>query len=407
MGGISMKRFLIAVLLIFAVTFSAFSVYAEDMSDSHIAYEELLTAWSSDGFDMYPDYVGGVYFDDSSILVVALSDNTEENQQKVLSKTSAPDGIRFENAEYNYNTLSETLSEINDKADTDGYDFSIQSVSINEEANRIEVSTNEDDFAAASALFSSTFGNKVTVIVESEFDQLSDDIINDFDDEPADDFAGDYPEEDAGNTENYNEDAFFAFSSLTSVWVEAGYTMYPPYVGGVYFADNGNLVIALCEDNESNRNAVLAASGSPDVIEFKTVKYSYDELYSIQEEIGENYNNNAYNFLVNFYSVSEEENIVEIRVASSELDYAKQYFNSLYGDKVVVLGGYDTEEDTGLEDSLNDGASLSEKLRSTSSLRLYISIAIIALAILAVLAITFMPGILGKQSSPPARRYRK
>ena len=397
-----MKRIIIAVLLIFTAVLSAFSVSAADSADPYAAFDELTVAWSSQGLDMYPDYVGGVYFGDDGKIVVSLSEDTEEHRSEVLALTSLPECIRFESVNYSYDRLNEVLGEINDGADTDAYSFEISYASILEEENIIEVIVDSEFEDAASEYFSNAYGDMVRVSSGEVLVDDSDDSYDIYDD--AADYDDYDTDSDSGAADAYNEDAFTAFSALTAAWADAGYFMYPPYVGGVYFADNGNLVVALCDDTEANRNDILSLSGASDAIEFRTVNYSYDELYSIQEEIGENYNNNLYSFLVNFYSVSEEENIVEIRVASSELETASAYFSSLYGDKVVVLGGYDTEEDTGLEESDDTGTSRSEKVKSTSSLRLYISIGIIAALIIAVLVLTLSPA-KGKSSAP--RRYRK
>lgn len=207
----------------------------------------------------------------------------------------------------------------------------------------------------------------------------------------------------AEEEENFNSDAFTAFSNLSVAWAEKGYDMYPEYVGGVYFADNGNLVVALCDDTDAHRNEVKNLSGAPEVVEFATVKYSYDELYAVQEEIMYNCDNGNYNFLVNFASIAEDKNLVEVSVGSSELAVAESYFASIYGDKVSIYGGYDTEDGIDYDDT--DGAETrGDKINATKNLRLYINIGAIAVFIAAVFAVTFLSQ---KKASSSKRRYRK
>lgn len=207
----------------------------------------------------------------------------------------------------------------------------------------------------------------------------------------------------AEEEENFNADAFTAFSNLGATWAEAGYAMYPEYVGGVYFADNGNLVVALCDDSQSIRSEISALSGAPEVIEFVTVKYSYDELYAVQEEIMYNCDMGNYDFLVNFASIAEDRNLVEVSVGSSEMAVAESYFASIYGDKVSLYGGYDAVSDTDYEED-TEPETRAEKIRATQNMRLYINIGVIAAVIAAVLAVTFLSG---KKTSAAHRRYRK
>ncbi len=207
----------------------------------------------------------------------------------------------------------------------------------------------------------------------------------------------------AEETDDSSADVYTAYGNLITAWAEQGLPMYPDYVGGVYFGEDGQLIVALSDDTDANRNAVRTISGAPDIIQFKSVKFSYNDLQNIVDEVTYNCDNNRYNFLVNFANIIEEENIVEIRVGSSELITAESYFRSLYGDKVVVSGGYDTVSDTDF-DELDVSDSRIEKISSTKNLRMYIGIGIIAVLIIAVLATTFLSQ--QKANSSP-RRYRK
>ncbi len=411
-----MKRFFIAFLLIFVLVLSPLSVsaaqvddpYAAEAGDPYAAYEDILAAWADEGYEMYPDYIGGVYTNPDGRLVVALSEDTEENRNKVLSLTSAPGVIEFEVFRYSYNELYGILCDINDSIDTDGYDFRVENAAIVEEENYIEVYVSDDYFSAASDYFSSAYGSKVTVsngeIAADSPEYTDTDADTDYDDTEYDDFSDETGTE-SDIIENYNEEAFTAFSELTVAWAEAGYVMYPPYIGGVYFADNGNLAIALSDDTESNRNEILShISCSPEYVEFASVPYSYDELYAIQDEIAENYNADKYSFLVNFYSINEEKNVVEIRVASSELEAASQYFSSAYGDKVVVYGGYETEDSIDYSEDSDSGSSAGEKIKATSKIRLYISIGLLAAVIVAVVLMSLRAA---NKASSSQRRYRK
>lgn len=202
---------------------------------------------------------------------------------------------------------------------------------------------------------------------------------------------------------SFNGDSFTAFSNLSAAWAEAGYAMYPEYVGGVYFADNGNLVIALCNDSQSVRNEISALSGAPDVIEFITVKYSYDELYAVQEEIMYNCDNEKYDFLVNFASIAEDKNVIEVSVGNSDVETAESYFSAMYGDKVYVYGGYETVDDIDY-DSDTEISTQAERIEATKSLRTYINIGVVSVALIAVIVTTYASK--GKNSTAK-RRYRK
>ncbi len=207
----------------------------------------------------------------------------------------------------------------------------------------------------------------------------------------------------AVETGDLNGDVYTAYGNLITAWAEQGLSMYPDYVGGIYFGDEGQLIVALSEDTDSNRNEIRTLSGAPDIIQFKSVKFSYNDLQKIVDEVTYNCDNNNYDFLVNFANITEEKNIVEIRVGSSELAAAESYFRSLYGDKVVVSGGYDTVSDTDYEET-DSLSSRSEKITATRKLRLYISIGVIVVLLIAVLSMTFFSQ---KKTAPLARRYRK
>ncbi len=210
--------------------------------------------------------------------------------------------------------------------------------------------------------------------------------------------------EESVESDNFNADSFTAFSNLQAAWADQGLEMYPDYIGGVYFGADGKLIVALSDDTDANRAEIKRLSEVPDVINFLTVKHSYNDLQKIVDEITYNCDNNNYSFLVNFANIIEEENIVEVRVGSSEINIAKNYFTPLYGDKIIISGGYDTVSDTDFVET-DDISTRSEQISSTKKLRLYISVGVIVVLIIAVLAVTFLSQSKNQTASSP-RRYR-
>lgn len=204
----------------------------------------------------------------------------------------------------------------------------------------------------------------------------------------------------AEETDNAGSDPYTAFGNLLTAWAEAGYAMYPEYVGGVYFSEDGSLVVALSDDSDANRNEIKHLSGAPDVIEFKTVKYSYDELQTVIDEISKN--DDSYDFLINYVNISEQKNVVEVSVGSADVAAASSLFTSLYGDKVAVHGEYDIVSDTDFEENTSNGTA--EKIASTKELRRYISLGVIGVLAVVVLITTLNASSKSKSSK---RRYRK
>lgn len=63
---------------------------------------------------------------------------------------------------------------------------------------------------------------------------------------------------------------------------------YPEYYAGKYVDNNGNNVILLCEDNETNRKEICDILGiTQSKTIFKTGKYSYNYLEELQEKISQ------------------------------------------------------------------------------------------------------------------------
>ncbi len=315
------------------------------------------------------------------ILSVPFSAYAEENEQIDL-------GSVYEEIIYNTNNS--------------GYDFSVESAEFNEDAEIIEVFVSDNDYETASDYFFSLYGDYVSVNTlsgsntetedyEAEDDNAQDVIEPDelFDDEPSD--------------EIFDDDAYTADSTLSAAWAAAGYDMYPDYVFATYIGENGKLVVALCNDTESNRNKVIADSGNSDALEFVSVKYSYNELNDIVNEITLNVDQGNYPFLVNFASIDVRMNVVEVSVGNSDLEAATPYFTDLYGDKITLFSGYDVEEDTDFEED-SVSVSRADKIASTHKLRTYISLGIIGLLIAAVLVTVFLSQ---NKKASSGRRYKK
>ena len=63
-------------------------------------------------------------------------------------------------------------------------------------------------------------------------------------------------------------------------------TGYPDYYAGKYIDNNGNNVVLLCENNETNRRTICSLLGiTENRTTFKTAKYSYNYLTNLQNKI--------------------------------------------------------------------------------------------------------------------------
>lgn len=140
------------------------------------------------------------------------------------------------------------------------------------------------------------------------------------------------------------ERAMQADEKLTNAWgmnEETFLPIYPDYIGGTMLSEDGKLIVYITGDNKEDRAAVQQASGDPEILDFVSVKYSYNELQKICDEINEAYNAGQLEFSVNFSNVEIAANNVQVGVMSSDTEKAQSYFQSKYGDKVALYGGYD------------------------------------------------------------------
>lgn len=94
-------------------------------------------------------------------------------------------------------------------------------------------------------------------------------------------------------------------------------TNYPEYYAGKYVDNNGNNVILLCEDNEANRKEICSLLG---IIEgktiFKTAKYSYNYLTSLQNKISQKMIDKEFTF-VTLSAIMEDSNNIKVTVTSN------------------------------------------------------------------------------------------
>lgn len=152
--------------------------------------------------------------------------------------------------------------------------------------------------------------------------------------------------------------AMNADEALTTAWgtdEETFLPKYPDYIGGMGFTENGKLGVYISDDTPSNRQKVEAASKDPEIIEFIKVKYSYNELQNVSNEINDEYEHGKLSFSVNFADVSVEKNVVEVFVLTSEISKAQSYLSGKYGDKINVFDGYDTGEPVESETDAGSG----------------------------------------------------
>ena len=155
------------------------------------------------------------------------------------------------------------------------------------------------------------------------------------------------------------ERAMQADEKLTNAWgmdEETFLPKYPDYIGGTMLSEDGKLIVYIKGDNKDERAAVQKAAGDPEILEFVTVKYGYNELQSINDEINEAYNAGQLSFTVNFSNVEIAANNVQVGVLSSDTEAATSYFQSKYGDKVVLYGGYDVVDLDDVEGGNEDSA---------------------------------------------------
>lgn len=92
---------------------------------------------------------------------------------------------------------------------------------------------------------------------------------------------------------------------------------YPDFYAGKYADNNGNNVILLCENNETNRKAICSILGiSEKETTFETAKYSYNYLTKLQNEISQKMIDKEFTFVTSS-AVMEDSNNIKVTVSSN------------------------------------------------------------------------------------------
>ena len=92
---------------------------------------------------------------------------------------------------------------------------------------------------------------------------------------------------------------------------------YPDYYAGKYIDNNGNNVVLLCENNETNRRAICSLLGiTENRTTFKTAKYSYNYLTNLQNKISKKMIDKEFTF-VTLSAVMEDSNNIKVTVTSN------------------------------------------------------------------------------------------
>ena len=101
-------------------------------------------------------------------------------------------------------------------------------------------------------------------------------------------------------------------------------TDYPDYYGGKYVDKNGNNVILLCEDNETNRKSICAFLGiTESKTKFVKAKYSYNYLTELQSKISKAMSNKEIPFVTSSALVDTTNNIIVRVTTNNEKDWNK------------------------------------------------------------------------------------
>lgn len=101
-------------------------------------------------------------------------------------------------------------------------------------------------------------------------------------------------------------------------------TDYPDYYGGKYVDKNGNNVILLCEDNETNRKLICAFLGiTESKTKFAKAKYSYNYLTELQAKISRAMSNKELPFVTSSALMDITNNIVVTVTTNNEKDWNK------------------------------------------------------------------------------------
>ncbi len=92
---------------------------------------------------------------------------------------------------------------------------------------------------------------------------------------------------------------------------------YPDYYAGRYVDNNGNNVVLLCEDSKTNRKDICNLLGiTESKTIFKTAKYSYNYLTSLQSKISQKMINKEFTFVITS-SLMEDSNNIKVSITSN------------------------------------------------------------------------------------------
>ena len=101
-------------------------------------------------------------------------------------------------------------------------------------------------------------------------------------------------------------------------------TDYPDYYGGKYVDKNGNNVVLLCEDNETNRKSICVFLGiTESKTRFVEAKYSYNYLTELQAKISKAMSNKEIPFATSSALRDTTNNIVVTVNTNNEKDWNK------------------------------------------------------------------------------------
>lgn len=99
---------------------------------------------------------------------------------------------------------------------------------------------------------------------------------------------------------------------------------YPNYYGGKYVDKNGNNVVLLCEDNETNRKSICNYLGiTESKTKFVKAKYSYNYLTELQAKISKAMSNKEFPFVTSSALMDTTNNIVVTVTTNNEKDWNK------------------------------------------------------------------------------------
>lgn len=118
---------------------------------------------------------------------------------------------------------------------------------------------------------------------------------------------------------------------LTNYWERVGY---PDYIGGVYYKDDMQTFVIVFANATQEEKDELLASLIYKNIETTEGKYSRNRLWEIQDEISSLMESDIGNFQSS--KVDDINNCIIVAVKKEGLQKYTEYFESTYGDAVIV-----------------------------------------------------------------------